>query len=622
MKAFPVLSRMILSLKIELALILLYSCILIIYCSNPYVINPIEFTLYTKYFIPIGFLIWLLASFRLHLLIMQSIPLRWLAINEIVQKPMRIIAHQIGITFIYFLTLQIITAIVIASAIIISFSSGFDLFKLVLKLYLIYFILPLIWSWFIGLFISIIYTYYSHKKAIVLFSVFLLWLITIFSFEYRLMSFNIFIENRWPYIDPIHNLTSLKENVFIKLIYFLCSIGICFVFMRIRRTIIGYGISVVLIVSVIFLTFILQNQVQLNNETLLANDSKLYLQTKGQVHRDIKMTNNWRITGVKVEPNSQYPIQIELTLDQKEDLVRFSINEQFAIAYIKSKEKNLAFEQQGSIVEVQANGSKSMVLYYENTLGTSLYPLMPNVVLLPFEAKWYPQSTHSNHYSVDSSGTLHSNVETQQCEHVKLVTGGRNYSWQGNNLECLSIIKGAYEQIEIPKMKLLVYQPFLTKKKNYIELQNQLLSIRSELCHLFKDFKDINYCTSGIRNINIIPKSIGTTDLSIYDITVSNGSYTFYVNPFLDVNRKPVTAHIEELSTFLIPYRLLEDEQLSLFISKYLIEKLNIESIGYLEWMIANFPEGSDKWDYYNKLTLEEKEKFLIQMSREMRKRN
>lgn len=620
MKSFPVLLRIILSLKIDLVLISLFSCILIIYCSNPYVINPAEFTLYTKYFIPVGFFVLLIASFRLHLLITKSIPLKWLAINELVKKPMRIVINQISVSIICFLILQILIAGIIASTTVITFSSGFDLFKLIFELYLIYFALPFIWSWFTGLSISIIYTYYSRKKAILFFSVFLLWIITIFSLEYRLESFSIFIENRWPYIDPIHNLTFLKEKVLVKLIYLICSIGVCFVFMKIRRSILGFAISVILIIFVIFATYSVQSHSQLD-AILLANDHKLYQQIKDKVHDNIKMTDNWRITGVKVEAESQHPIQIEITLDKKRDLVRFSINEQFSIAYIESEEKNLVFAQQGSTVEVETNGVQSMVLYYENTLGTSFYPLLANVISLPFEANWYPQSTNSNHYTVDSSETFHANVENKNCEHVELVVGEENYSWQGDNLDCLSIIKGAYEQIEIPEMKLFIYKPFLTKKKNYIKLQDQLVSIRRELCHLFKHLKDNNYCTNGIQTVTIIPKSLNTTGLSLYDSTISNGNYTFYVNPFLDVNYKPVTAHIEELATFLIPYRLFEEEQLSFLISLYLIEKLDIESNGYLEWVMEDSSITPEVWDTYTKLTIKEKEKALIQMAKEMRGR-
>ncbi|AXI01414.1 hypothetical protein DV702_16010 [Sporosarcina sp. PTS2304] len=615
------LSRIVLSLKIDLVLISLFSCILIIYCSNPYVINPTEFILYTKYFIPVGFFVWLLASFRFHLLITKSTPLKWLAINELIQKPIRIVIKQISVAFICFLTLQILIAGIIASVIVINFSSGFDLFKLIFVLYLIYFALPFIWSWFTGLFIGIIYTYYSHKKAILFFGISLLWIVWVLSLEYELISFSIFIENRWPYIDPLYNLTTLKNNVIVKLIYLTCSIGVCFVFIKIRRSSIGFTLSAILIIFVSFTSYNVQSK-SWHYENLLANDYKLYQQIKDKVQDNIKMTDNWRVMGIKIEAMSQYPIQIELTIDEKADVVRFSINEQFSIAQIESDEKNLAFEQQGSIVEVEPNGAQSMILYYKNTVGTSFYPLMSNAILLPFSANWYPQPTNLTHYTIDPSGNFHVNFETRHCEQVEIVFGEEDYSWEGDNLDCLSIIKGAYKQIEIQEMKMLVYQPFLTRKKNYIELQDRLVSIRSELCNLFNNLKDGDYCEEDIQTITIIPKSLNENPLSLYDGAISNGNFTFYVNPFLDVNHKPVTAHIEELSTFLIPYRLLEEEQLSYFISLYLIEKLDIESFGYLEWVMEGASITSEEWSGFAGLTIEEKEKELVQMATKIRRRD
>ncbi|MED5053432.1 hypothetical protein P9850_16685 [Anoxybacillus rupiensis] len=621
MRLLYVLLRMVLSIKIDMILICVFSCILIFYCSNPHTINPVEFILYTKYLVPVGVCVWLFVSFRLHLLITNSIPINWITINEIVQKPKKIVVNQISTTFICFLILQILIAGIIASAIVMTFSAGWNLFAFIFKLYWIYFVLPFIWSWITGLSISIIYAYHSHKKAILFFDVFLLWVITLFFLEYKLASFNVFIENRWPYIDPLFSLTFLKENVLIKLVYLICSIGACFVFVKIRRTMVGIAISVILIIFVTFTTDSVQSKSQLD-KILLANDYKLYHQIKNKTYSNIKMTDNWRITGVQVEPGSRYPIQIKLTLDKKENLIRFSINEQFKIDHIKSEGKNLSFKQQGSIVEVETNGVQSMVLYYKNTFGSSFYPLTSNIVLLPFEANWYPQSTHSNLYTIDSSGTFHTNVQTKKCKRIEIIEGEENYSWHGDHLDCLSIIKGPYKQIEIQNTKLIVYEPFLTKTKNYRELKDQLVSIRSELCKLFTNLKNTNYCTNEIETIVIIPKSLSTTNLSLYDSTVTNGSYTFYVDPFLDVNDKPVTAYVQELSTFLIPYRLFENEQISIFASQYLMEKLHIQPSGYLRTIVEKSSINSESWNHYTKLTMEEKEKALIQMAQEMRRKD
>lgn len=148
--------RMVLSLKIEMVFAIVFSCILIVYCSNPYAVNPAEFTLYTKYLIPIGVCVWLLVSLRLHLLITNSVPIDWIAINEIVESPKKIVANQISIAFLCFSILQMLIAGIIASAIIIAFSSGWDLFAFIFKLYLIYYALPFAWAWVTGLSISVV----------------------------------------------------------------------------------------------------------------------------------------------------------------------------------------------------------------------------------------------------------------------------------------------------------------------------------------------------------------------------------------------------------------------------------------------------------------------------------
>ncbi|MBB5356346.1 hypothetical protein HNR43_002330 [Anoxybacillus mongoliensis] len=615
MKWCSVLFRMIANMKLDVALISIYLGILVFYCINPYTINPAEFILYKKYLLPIGVVVWLLASFRLHFLIMTSTPVDWILMNNIIQKPKKIIANQITILFTCFFILQILIAGVVASAIVVNYSAGWDLFKFLFRLYWICFVLPFIWAWIIGLFISMIDAYYSHKKSMLLLSVFLLWIMTLFSLEYS--PFQVFIENRFPYIDPLFSLTFLKENVWIQLVYVVCSIMICIVFMKMKRTAFGLAISVMLIISVTFTIYHTQTKFQLD-DILLANDYKLYQHIKYKTHHNKSMTSNWRITGIEVEPESRYPIKVELTLDKKAPFVRFSMNEQFEIDHIKSGGKNLSFNQQGSIVEVETSGVHSMIIYYKHTFGSSFYPLTSNIVLLPFEANWYPQSTHSNIYTIDSSGTFHTNVETKKCKHIKVIEGKEKYSWHGDHLDCLSIIRGPYKQMEIENTKLIVYEPFLTKTKNYRELKNQLVSIRSELCELFTNLKNTDYCMNEIKTVVIIPKSLSTTNLLLYDSTVTNGSYTFYVDPFLDVNDKSVTAYVQELAAFLIPYRLFENEQISIFVGQYLMEKLRIPSSGSLKTIVGKSSISLESWNHYMKLAMEEKEKVLIQMAKEM----
>ncbi|ASS98949.1 hypothetical protein ABH20_10055 [Geobacillus sp. T6] len=82
-----------------------------------------------------------------------------------------------------------------------------------------------------------------------------------------------------------------------------------------------------------------------------------------------------------------------------------------------------------------------MTIYYRHTFGSTFYPLTSGVTLLPFEANWYPQSMDSTLYDINSSGTLHSNVETKTCTRVNVIVGKEKYHWHGDHLPCLSVIK-------------------------------------------------------------------------------------------------------------------------------------------------------------------------------------
>ncbi|WP_244513431.1 hypothetical protein [Oceanobacillus limi] len=381
---------------------------------------------------------------------------------------------------------------------------------------------------------------------------------------------------------------------------------------------------IVSLISIAFLFFITygvysaEYNLQIDKK-LLANDYQLYQQVEDTVKNNTEMTDNWRITGVDLEAESEYPIRIRLSIDKGSDLVRFSINEQFSISHVLSQNKNLEFEQYRNVVEIATNGVQSLTIYYEETLGTSFFPITSNVIYLPAESNWYPQYKNLKQYTVDSIGNFHSNVETNSCKRNEIVFGQSNYSWQGNNPNCLSIIKGPYERLEIHDTDLVIYQPFTTKRSNYVELKEHLLVVQNELCQLFYSSKDKLNCSVDPHSIVITPKSIGTDAFSLYDSTTHNGQYTFYVNPFLDVNDRPVTTHLMELSTFLIPYRLLEDEKLSILVSQYLNEKLDIETTGYINWVRDSSSITSEEWDDFSGLSIGDKEKILKHMFSEPR---
>jgi hypothetical protein len=98
---------------------------------------------------------------------------------------------------------------------------------------------------------------------------------------------------------------------------------------------------------------------------------------------------------------------------------------------------------------------------------------------------------------------------------------------------------------------------------------------------------------------------------------VADGNYTFYVDPFLNVNGTPATKHIQELAAFFIPYRLFENEQISLFAGLYLMEKLHIPSIGYEHRLAEKASINSTAWEHYKALSMKEKENILIHLVQE-----
>ncbi|WP_184320002.1 hypothetical protein [Geobacillus subterraneus] len=610
-------SRMASRLKAEAIFILVFSGALMFDCLNPHTINPAEWILYTKYLVPIGMAVWLLFSFRLHVSLFVSMPIHWIAMNDIIRNPQKIVFCQALIAFVCFFVLQMALAGIIAGAVVINYSAGWDLFAFLFPLYVIHFLLPFLWAWMIGLSTSAVYAYHSPKKAMLLVGVLVLWIIVLFSLEYRNPSFSLWVNHRWSYIDPLFSLTFQKERMLIKLAYILSSIAVYGVFRSMRRSFAGLAASAIfLTVTTSFLQHA-QSKFQLD-DILLANDVKLYQQIKHQDQtKHIPLNGYWKIKEIEVNPKSTYPIKVTLSLHPKERTVRFSINEQFQIDHIQGGGKRLPFQQQGNVVQVETNGAPSMTIYYRHTFGSTFYPLTSGVTLLPFEANWYPQPVDSTLYYIDSSGTLHSNVETKTCTRVKMIVGKEKYRWLGDHPLCLSMINGPYKQIQVQHTRFLVYKPFLTTARNYMELKRQLVSIRNELCHVFPDLANIDYCTKEVKSVSIIPKSINTTNLSLYDSTVADGNYTFYIDPFLDVNGSPATKHIQELAAFFIPYRLFENERIGLFAGLYLMEKLHIPSIGYGNRIAEKSSIDSTAREHYMALSMKEKENILIQLVQE-----
>nr|WP_231559810.1 MULTISPECIES: hypothetical protein [Geobacillus] len=87
-------SRMASRLKAEASFIFVFSGVLMFVCLNPHTTNPAEWILYTKYLVPIGMAVWLLFSFRLHVSLFTSTPIHWIAMNDIMPTPQKIVFCQ------------------------------------------------------------------------------------------------------------------------------------------------------------------------------------------------------------------------------------------------------------------------------------------------------------------------------------------------------------------------------------------------------------------------------------------------------------------------------------------------------------------------------------------------
>ncbi len=297
MKSVFILSRTASQLKVETILMFTFSGILVFYCLNPYTINPVEWMLYTKYLVPIGMAVCLLFSFRLHVSLFTSTPIHWIAMNNLMPKPQKMIFCQVLIALACFLALQLALAGIIAGAIVVNYSAGWDLFVFLFPLYLIHFLLPFLWAWLIGLSTSDVYAYHSPKKAMLLLGVLVLWIIVLFSLEYRDPSFSLWVKHRWPYIDPLFSLTFQKERVLIKLAYILSSIAVYGVFRNMRHSFAGLTASVMIMLFVTFFLQHIQSKFELDG-ILLANDVKLYHQIKDQAQvGNITLNGHWRIKG-------------------------------------------------------------------------------------------------------------------------------------------------------------------------------------------------------------------------------------------------------------------------------------------------------------------------------------
>lgn len=619
-KSFNLLLRLCLQLKKELYIIVFISLFTIFYCVNPYVINPFEFTLYTNLIIPIGFIIWLFISLRIHLAVVSSIPLEWLKLNKVSNSPKKILFYQIILILILFIVLQLLICLIISSIIVIIFSSNIILFKSIFNLYTIYYSLPFLWAWLIGGTIGTLYLLHPYKQPNLYTIIVSLWILTVYMLEIWISPVNIIIDNDLFYIDPIINFAFLVKNTIFKCMLIIVLITVYGLFIKLKNQ----SIKVILSFMVIFFTtttiYSSDHQTSLESE-LMKNDYSLFNNLNSGLETDLEIFNDWSVTGIYYEAESEYPLISEITLHQEKENIEFTLNEQFSISHIQSEDVKLSFDEKENVYSVETIGLEKLLIYYKFTKGTSFYPLTKEVTYLPYQANWYPQNNNITHYKIDETGSIQPNIQTYECEKVQTELIGNSFEWKGDDVNCLTLINGPYEKVKIQGTELVVYNPFLTKKENYINLKGELGDIKEELCTLIEKgrIERDSYCMFDINEINIIPKSINSSPISLYDSTITQGSYTFNVNLFLDVNYNPVTTYLTEIATILIPFRILENEEISLYISTYLIEKLDIKTHGQIEFLLHTHGIEDAGLDKFSQLSLIDKEKFIIQRLSELR---
>lgn len=293
----------------------------------------------------------------------------------------------------------------------------------------------------------------------------------------------------------------------------------------------------------------------------------------------------------------------------KSEYINFSLNEQFEIAAITSGDKKLGYTKKDNLIRVNTEKSTEIEILYGTTLGTSIYPMLEKFTYLPFYSNWYPEKVHINHFELDNSVYIEPNVEIQSCENPFISTDN-SINWKvTEEFDCLSIIHGPFHHFKLDDIDWVVYIPFLTTKYNYLKVVNNINKIKEVICKI-GDSKG-NCSNEKIKSITIVPKSISTSSVSVLDTVEINGHYHFNVNIFTDVGYKPITTHLTELASVQIAYRTVEDKELSVFMGQYIIETLNIKSLGHIDFMAFQYEIDQEEWDKYKSLDLAGKEQYL-----------
>jgi len=257
--------------KLDLLIVLFYSIILTVYSVNWNVINPFEFLLYTRYFILPGFIIWCIFSSRYHHKMFGSLPLYWLKINNIANKPEKIIYKIVSLPLLIVFLFFSVNGILISSIITVVFSSNFSLFLYLLKHYMVYYCLTFMLAWILGIYIADLIKNSGIGKQIIYATTTITLLLLVIYIDYKNV-YNMFINWKDQYIHPILNFGKLTNSFLLKAIL-IVAFTILFILYRKLKNNIAIITSFVFIIIVLMLIPVLdKNELEFSFKS---NDSML-----------------------------------------------------------------------------------------------------------------------------------------------------------------------------------------------------------------------------------------------------------------------------------------------------------------------------------------------------------
>lgn len=597
--------RLLNSLKVGLILVSFYSVLLTIYSVNWFSLNPFEFILYTRYFIIPGIILWSIFSCRYYLKMFKNVPLNWLNINSLDEKPERINFRFIFTSTALFSVVILINGLVISVILQLVYVSNLIMFVHIFKAYLAYYFSPFLLAWILGIYIAYLVTSYSKIKQITFIITTLILFTTTFYIDYS-KNLNLFANWTDQYIHPILNFGDLTDMMFQKLLIF---VTITLLFLLVIKfgnyfTII-FSLALV-ILCIVNIPYISQNNLE---QILRMNDYKLYEKLTERNDSTIQLEGDWELESIEYVAEGEIPIKVRINNIHRNEYISFSLNEQFEIEVFNAGDKKLDYTREKNLIRIDTERATEIEIQYKDTIGTSIYPILKKFTYLPFYSNWYPEKVNINHYGVDPVGYIEPNVENSSCKNA-YISSEYSVNFEINNeYDCLSIISGPFHHFKLDEISWVVYIPFLTTKNNYSELVNNIGKIKKVVCTMSNSGED---CISDvIKGISIVPKSLSTSPVSVLDTVETNGYYNFNVNIFTDIGRNPITTHLSELATVQLAYGAVKNEELSIFMGQYILEILNMESQGHIDLLAVEYEIDDEEWDKYKLLNLVAKEQYL-----------